>query len=227
MRNSISIRMLEVVANGLRALVRDVVFVGGAVVGLYIDDSAAPETRPTEDIDCVIEITSRKAFNDLEKKLRELGFTHDTGQGVPICRWKYRDMSVDIMPTDPEILGFSNRWYSDGIHGAVTFSLPSGMTVRILTAPYFIASKLDAYRSRAGNDLRFSEDLEDIARVLDGRSAIEGELASAPPEVRRFIGEQFSGLLAMSGFEEAMHGFITGPTSPGRVLRVMGIMSKI
>lgn len=30
---------------------------------------------------------------------------------TPICRWTYDDEIVDIMPDDPSILGFSNRWY--------------------------------------------------------------------------------------------------------------------
>lgn len=46
--------------------VHDIVFVGGAIVGLLISDPAAPEPRATIDVDAVTSIDSRKEFNDLE-----------------------------------------------------------------------------------------------------------------------------------------------------------------
>jgi hypothetical protein len=48
-----SFEMLEVIAGGLRDLLDEVVFVGGATVALYATDPAAPETRPTDDVDFV------------------------------------------------------------------------------------------------------------------------------------------------------------------------------
>src|SRR4051812_1067118 len=46
-------------------------------------------------------------------------FKHETafvgGAAGPICRWDYDGLTVDVMPTDGKILGFNNRWYSDGL----------------------------------------------------------------------------------------------------------------
>ena len=54
-----NINMLQIVANGLAELKDDMVFIGGAVAELYADDPAASDIRPTLDVDCVIELSSR------------------------------------------------------------------------------------------------------------------------------------------------------------------------
>lgn len=33
------------------------------------------------------------------------------GEGAPLCRWVQHEMTLDLMPLDETILGFSNRWY--------------------------------------------------------------------------------------------------------------------
>ena len=105
-----NINMLQTVANGLGELKNDMVFVGGAVAELYVSDPAACDIRPTLDVDCVIGLSTRLAFYRLEENLRTKGFANDTSSGAPICRWIYKDIKVDVMPTDENILGFSNRW---------------------------------------------------------------------------------------------------------------------
>jgi len=105
--------MLQTVANGLKELKEEVVFVGGAVAELYASDPAASDIRPTQDVDCVIELSSRLEHKRLEENLRRKEFENDTSPGAPICRWIYNDIKVDVMPTDCDILGFSNRWYTD------------------------------------------------------------------------------------------------------------------
>ncbi len=67
-----NIEMLETVAEGLDYLLEDVVFVGGATVATYATDPAAPQPRPTNDVDLVFEITSRLEYSRLEEKLRAL-----------------------------------------------------------------------------------------------------------------------------------------------------------
>ena len=53
--------MLQTVANGLGDLIDEVVFVGGAVTELYADDPASSDIRPTQDVDCTIELSSYRA----------------------------------------------------------------------------------------------------------------------------------------------------------------------
>ena len=74
-----NIRMLELAAEQLGELLEEV-FVGGATVELWITDEAAPEFRPTDDIDVVVEITTVRDYHRFEKRVREAGFEHDPGE---------------------------------------------------------------------------------------------------------------------------------------------------
>ena len=97
--------MLQTVANGLGELGDEMVFVGGAVAELYADNPAASEIRPTIDVDCVIEISSRLQFARMEENLRVRGFTNDTSKGAPICRWIYKDISSSWQRNRAIIMG--------------------------------------------------------------------------------------------------------------------------
>jgi len=107
---------LRAVARQLGPLNEQVVYVGGATVSLYVDTVAAGEVRPTDDIDVVIELASYTSYGLLDERLRAQGFQNDMTSGV-ICRYRMpgllldlmENVVVDVMPTRPEILGFSNR----------------------------------------------------------------------------------------------------------------------
>jgi len=97
------------VANALANLgIDDAVFVGGAVVGLLLTDPAAPPPRATDDVDVVVGEASRAGYHRLEARLRGAG--HTQPMEVPICRWHIAGVNVDLMPSNADVLGFSNRW---------------------------------------------------------------------------------------------------------------------
>ena len=164
---SANIDMLQIVANGLEEIKNDLVFVGGSVAELYASDPASSDIRPTTDIDCLIELSSRKEYLKLEDKLRVKGFANDTSMGAPICRWIYKNIKVDVMPTDEKILGFSNRWYLEGIENKIGKALPDGIEIFIFPPQYYIGAKFEAHKSRGGNDLRQSHDFEDLIYIFD------------------------------------------------------------
>ena len=105
------ILMLETVARVLSQVRTTIVFTGGATISLYLDEVAAPDIRPTDDVDCVVEITSRAEYYNFSNLLRTLGLQETTELGAPLCRWQYEGISIDVMPCDESVLGFSNRWY--------------------------------------------------------------------------------------------------------------------
>jgi hypothetical protein len=106
-----NLAMIRHVAARLGHLRERVVFLGGAATALLITDSAAPDVRVTIDVDVIVEIASRSDYYLLAESLRAAGFSEDTREGAPICRWIVDGVAVDIMPTVSEILGFSNKWY--------------------------------------------------------------------------------------------------------------------
>lgn len=195
---------LQAVAHALGPLRERVVFVGGATVNLYSTMLAStPEPRITDDVDCIVEVAPRNAFYALEEELRALGFANDMTSGV-ICRWQLQGLTVDIMPTEPEILGFSNPWYPAGFAQAIPYVLPDGTSIRILSPPYFLATKLAALRDRGWAELRLSQDLEDLVHVLDNRPALPEEVVGADEAVRRYISQQVTDLLRRPDLLEAL-----------------------
>jgi predicted nucleotidyltransferase len=201
MSHSINITRIKAVNNALSKLETPVVFVGGATVSLYSDINLRDEVRPTDDVDVVVEIAAYKNFAAIESKLRELGFENDTESKI-ICRYKYRGIIIDIMPADEKVLGFSNKWYAPGFKQAIDFVIDKQHRVKIFPVAYFIAGKLEAFKSRGNNDGRSSTDFEDIMFVLNARSAIWENLRDAPKEVNEYLKKEFSQLLAHPYIDE-------------------------
>ncbi len=196
--------MLQTVANGLGVLKDEMVFVGGAVAELYADNPAASKIRPTLDVDCVIEIRSRLQFARLEESLRTKGFKNDTSEGAPICRWIYKDIKVDVMPTDSNVLGFSNRWYKEGIEIKIQKTLPDGTEVFVFPPEYYLAAKFEAHNARGGNDLRQSHDFEDIIYILDNSSNILDNIAASNPSVKEYLKSECQKLLENPNITEGI-----------------------
>ena len=196
-----NILMLQTVANGLGELKDEMVFVGGAVAELYADNPAASEIRPTIDVDCVIEISSRLEFARLEENLRTKGFKNDI---APICRWIYKDIKVDVMPTDSNILGFSNRWYEEGIEIKIQKTLPDETKIFVFPPEYYLAAKFEAHNSRGGNDLRQSHDFEDIIYILDNCSNILDNISASNPSVKEYLKSECKKLLENPNITEGI-----------------------
>ena len=100
-----NIARLRAVYTALGDLAKEVVFVGGATVLLYANRPAS-DTRPTDDVDILIELLHYPDYAAVEERLRAMGFVNDTESGV-ICRYIVQGIVVDVMPTSPGILGFS------------------------------------------------------------------------------------------------------------------------
>jgi len=189
----VSVALLELGAAMLGDLVGEVVFTGGATVALWITDPGAPEPRPTEDVDVIVEVTSRRRFADFEQRLRALRFREDHESGV-ICRWRHADsdLVLDAMPTDAAILGFASRWQRAAVPHAIHCDLPSGATIAAVSPPFLVATKLEAFADRGDADYIASRDFADIVALLDGRAELVGEVARAPEGLRRYLADELS-----------------------------------
>lgn len=201
---STNINMLQTVANGLGELKNEMVFVGGAVAELYANDPAASDIRPTLDVDCVIGLSTRLEFYRLEENLRARGFANDISAGAPICRWIYKGIKVDVMPTDENILGFSNKWYVEGIENEIQKILPDGTEIFVFPPEYYAATKLEAHKGRGGNDLRQSHDFEDIIYILDNCPDLLKYIAIANASVKAYLKIEFKSLLQNNGLLEGI-----------------------
>jgi len=205
---SANLDRLERVARRLGPLKDAVVFVGGAVAELLVTDPGAPEPRATGDIDAIVEVATRGAYHEFTAKLRAAGLREDRSEDAPVCRWVIEDIQVDLMPPDEAILGFANRWYADTIAAAVLRRLPGGTEVRVATAPYFLATKLEAFAGRGRGDFAASHDIEDCVALVDGRPELLEEARGAAPELRQYLAGRVGAFLRTEAFLDAIPGHL-------------------
>lgn len=207
----VSLENIQTVAKGLGDLLDQAVFVGGSALGFYVAQypEKLKDVRGSEDVDIVVEVSTRLAFAKLEEALRKRGFQHDTSKNAPICRWIFAGVQVDVMPTDASILSFSNQWYVAGSKHSI--KVDAGKTsISIMSAPYFIASKIDAFKGRGkkSGEYMFSRDLEDIVTLFDGRIELAGEIEASDKQVKAFLKAEIKALLQDQEFVAAMPAFI-------------------
>jgi hypothetical protein len=211
------------VARALGDFRSEVVFVGGATLGILVSDPAAPKVRPTDDVDVVVEVLSYVDYElSVAVRLRELGFAVCTDLNAPICAWELDGMRVDVMPSDERVLGFSNRWYQEVLSTAVATML-GGLSLNVISPACFLATKFVAFSSRGDGDYYASQDLEDIAVVIDGRPEITADLRAASQELRAYVAESAASLLCTEAFLNALPGHVEA----GRAEIVIGRLRKL
>lgn len=209
---------LRRIAEALGELREQVVFVGGAVAGLLVTDPLADSVRATRDVDAVVN-ANRATFYRIEEAVAQRGFARDVSSEV-ICRWVHKASGVlfDLMPVQPEVLGFSNTWYPYAVQTAVSLDLGEGVTIWVVSAVAFVATKLEAFASRGGGDFLSSHDFEDVLNIVDGREELVEEMAAAPAQLRQAVARAFARLLANPDFANVLPGLVAEPERAGLVM---------
>lgn len=219
-----SVELIEAAATSLGAeLLEEVAFLGAASIPLWITEDGAPPPRATRDVDVVVEVGSLVAYYKLGERLKERSFSEDS-EAQEICAWKHGPTSLrlDVMPTEAAILGFTNRWYADGLAAAVRVTLPSAQVVRAVPPPYLLGTKLEAFKGRGRDadgalDFLGSRDFGDIVVLIDGRSEVVDEVLASPAPLREYLAEEFALLSEDVRFESGIAGhFLPDLASQGR-----------
>lgn len=213
--NNPNLAILELVARALGPVCERVIFVGGCATGLLLTQERPDRIRVTEDVDIVARALTVHDYHAIEKQVRAQGFSNDMRPGAPICRWVYKNATLDLMPTVKDILGFANRWYPLALQTASLVTLPGGISIRLITAPVFIGTKLEAFKDRGKDDsgrpdFLGSHDLEDIITVADRRPELLAECRVAAPELRTYLAAEFTALFTNPEFEQALSGHLPG-----------------
>jgi predicted nucleotidyltransferase len=220
-----NVEAIRIVAEGLGPLTDRVVFLGGATVDLLVADLGTVGPRSTKDVDIVVEVASWWAYQgDLRKQLLRRGFREDTEEGAPTCRWVFAELKVDIMPTEEGILGLAGSWFPTAFAEAIPYQLPGGQSIRLVTAPCFLATKLEAFGDRGRRDFSSSVDMEDIIAVIDGRATIEAEIARAS-NVRAYIAGEIRRHVADEAFMDALPGHL--PPDDASQARLPSLLSRL
>jgi hypothetical protein len=223
-----NLEILEIAVERLGELVDKLVFLGGCATGLLLTDVAAPPIRITRDVDVITEVATRAEYYRLAERLRERDFQEDISEDAPICRWKAGGILLDVMPTNPELLGFGSVWYQEALEAATFQTLPSGKGIRMITAPYFLACKFAAFDDRGNGDFLMSHDMEDIVAVLDGRPEVVSEIELVADALRNHLAERFRVLLDNDAFKQALPGhMLTDAANQARVPIILERIRKI
>ena len=200
-----NLRMLQFVAQHLGPLREEVVFLGGCTTALFLTDTAVPDVRYTLDVDCIVDVISASQYRQFEKRLMQQGFKKSIQDDV-ICRWRYEDVILDVMPTDERILGFSNRWYKSAIHSSSQYTFSDDLHIKVVTAPYFLATKLEAFKTRGNMDFLVSHDFEDIVSIIDGRIELVDEITQSDHDLKKYLADSFYSFCNSRPFHDALPG---------------------
>lgn len=221
-----NIALLTAMARAMGPLCDQVVFVGGCATGLLIDNPKLMDVRPTEDVDAIVEVASLAGYHQLAEQLVQRGFRQTMEHNTPPFRWFWNRMQLDLVPLDEKVLGFANPWYRAGYEASVSIALEDGLSLKHLSAPYFLATKFEAFKDRGGNDVFLSHDLEDIMTVVEGRLNLVAEVEAAADLVRQHIARSVVGLLGLPAFANALPGLLSDPEQEISVLARLGRIAQ-
>lgn len=221
----LNIDYLELAVESLGDLVPQIVFVGGCITELLFTDKAALPPRVTQDVDVILEVGTLKEYYRFAESLRHKGFSEDRREAAPICRYVKNDVTLDVMPTDPSVLGFGNRWFQEALQHAEAVLLPSGAEFFLVTALYFLACKFEAFEDRGKNDFLMSHDLQDIVLLIDGRPEIVPEIHQAGETLKTYLGDRISHILDQREFYDVLSGLLPG--DPGSQARTPMIIARM
>ncbi|ATS38145.2 hypothetical protein XcfCFBP6990P_05355 [Xanthomonas citri pv. phaseoli var. fuscans] len=179
----------------------------------------AESVRATYDVDAVVNLDWAR-FRGIEARVESQGFAREMRSGV-VCRWVHQASGVlfDLMPVDAGVLGFSNRWYAHAVETAQVVALSDRLSIRLVTATAFVATKLEAFVTRGNSDFLSSHDLEDVLNVVDGRAELVEELAVEHADLRQWVADVFAGLVDNPAFVNALPGMVAEPERASVVLQ--------
>jgi predicted nucleotidyltransferase len=217
--------MLATIAKGLGDLLDHAFFVGGSVVELYLKNPVSDPVRPTEDVDCVIEVTSKMDFRDWEESLHSRGFKNDMSENAPICRWIFNKVYVDIMLPNLQ-MGFTNKWYAEGIKHSFCYQLNKHLQIKLFELPYFLATKFEAVLHRGLPDLRMSHDFEDIIYLWSNVPDILEQCKKAESNLQNYFSETHKKLMGGWTFNESIEAHLPFDSimNAQRIKKEMGLL---
>ncbi len=227
-------KMVTRVAQALgQEMASQVAFVGGCATALLVtDEYIRSQVRFTDDVDLIVQVIGYGQWHQLEIELEKRGF-RSSGEDEVICRKRLRDaengeLIVDFMPDDEKILGFSNRWYTEALASAEELTLSNGVSVRVVSGPYFLATKLEAYKGRGKGDPMGSRDVEDILNLVEGRDALMREVRESSEELRAGISAEITALMDTRDFDYAVASTCRGEKGrETRLFEKLEILARI
>ncbi len=210
-----NLSMVKTVLQAMGDLNQHAVFLGGAILPLFLTKASDLPVRKSKDIDCIVEFEKKQQLLEFEDKLWDRGF--EKLRNDVVTKWKLGPISMDVMPGGP-VVEFNNRWLFDAHSEAITVNLEKTLSLKIVPARYFCAIKFNSYYRRGRNDYSKSFDIYDLLVLLAGRAEIEQEIVNdCTPVLKKFLSEEFEKLLkSKDALASLLQHFSPGTTSVQR-----------
>ncbi len=111
---------------------------------------------------------------------------------------------------------------------AEIISLAGIVDIRMVSAPYFLITKLEAFDGRGNGDYLLSHDIEDIIVVMDGRPELAEEVRQSESALVDELATRLQELLEDKQFVDAVSGYMpTDEVSQSRVERIFNTIKNI
>jgi len=215
----------KTIAKALQELNERVIYVGGAVVSLYIDDPAAEDIRPTKDIDISLRIVSLVELERIREALIKKDF-YQTSEDNVMCRFRYDDILIDVMATKEIGWAPGNIWFECGFEERQAVQLDEDR-IHILPLPYFLATKFTAYGNRGKNDPIGSEDFEDIVYLLNHVSSVKEQILQGNSAVQEYLKKSFQSILNDDALQEAVLAHLSHEDQMTRSEKILNDLKEI
>lgn len=221
---TINLKVVEKVAISLEELNKDVIYVGGAVVSLYVTDEGAEQPRPTKDIDISVQISTYSQMDELREKLALKNIYPAPTEKI-MYRYSYEDILIDFIPFEETPLGPTNSWLKPGFEKAYPINI-GNIEIKILPVSLFLATKWEAFKSR-GSDPRTSHDFEDIIYIIDNNLEVVKDIRQANKDVQEFLKEMGNEILNHPSQNEIIECHINPYTAEERREIVINKLNEI
>jgi predicted nucleotidyltransferase len=221
---TINLKVVEKVASTLEELNDDVIYVGGAVVSLYVTDEGAEQPRPTKDIDISVQISTYSQMDKLREKLATKKIYPAHSETV-MYRYAFEDILLDFIPYEETQLGPTNSWFKPGFEKSYPVKLGQ-VEIKIMPVSLFLATKWEAFKSRGG-DPRMSHDFEDIIYIIDNNLELVDDVINADKGVQEYLKEMSEEILFHTSRNEIIECHINPFTTEERRKLVIGKLEKI
>ncbi len=132
--------IIKKIASALGELNERVIYVGGAIVGLYIDDPAADDVRPTKNVDISVSVATIAELEKIREGLTKKGFIQ-TAEDDVTCRFRYEDVKVYVMNTRDIGWAPANPWFAPGFENRLRIEIEN-QYIFIIPFPYFFSDQI-------------------------------------------------------------------------------------
>lgn len=221
----VSIETIITVAKALEEINKKVVYVGGATISLYVAESFRDSIRPTEDIDIVLEIATLSDLENLRIALSEKGIKQSFEDDV-VCRFRYKEIKIDVMATREIAWAPANRWFEKGFQNLEHLKIDE-TTIQILSLPYFLATKFEAFNHRGKKDPRTSKDFEDIVFLLNNSRDLKEKVNQSDDVVKSFLKVSFKEMLESRATLEALRAHLSFENEDERFELIVSILKSV